>query len=97
MTQTYYTPTVLTVATGIPLSGLTSAFQLMHDLLGSPATPENLPVVQSQLRAEIVRQHPWIAELRLPEDPCDRRGWLAKVMAAHGAALDLAVDTRVSA
>lgn len=99
MTQTrlYYTPTVLTVATGVLFSGLNPAFDLIHDLTGGVVLPANVPGLQEQVRAEIVRQHPWVAELRLPADPADRRDFLARVIAEHGAALELQlpVDTRL--
>lgn len=97
MTQTYLTSAVLTVSTGVLFAGPGPAFELMHDLNGAPVGPEEVAEAQAEMRAEIVRQHPWIADLRIPDDPMNRHALLARVRAEHGSTLDLLVDTRISA
>jgi hypothetical protein len=98
-TRTHLTPAVLTAATGVYLGPLDQALAVIHDLTGSTLLPADVTALQARLRAELVRQFPWIGDLLIPEfahldDPrLLRKRWLNEVMAVHGGALEVEIGT----
>lgn len=100
MTQrTYLTPVVLTAATGQILAPLDQVFDLMNTLAGGRLAPGEVHLRQDEIRAELIRQHPWIFDILVPdfrrtEDP-RRSRWqfLADIAAEHGGALTIETDT----
>lgn len=99
MTQTHLTPAVLTAATGVVLGPLDEAFAVIHDLIGGTVIPPEVATVQSALRTELIRQFPWIADLRLPEfhqlpDPrFAKKRWIAEVTETYGGVLEVETGT----
>jgi hypothetical protein len=98
-TRTHLTPAVLTAATGVVFGPLDEAFTLIHDLIGGTLIPAEVATVQGRLRTELIRQFPWIAELRipefhrLPEPRFSKARWLAEVATEHGGALEVEIGT----
>lgn len=99
MTQTHLTPAVLTAATGVVLGPLDQAFAVIHDLIGGTVIPPEVATVQSALRAELIRQHPWIADLKvpefhhLPEPRFAKARWIAEVTTTYGGTLEIEPGT----
>lgn len=99
MTQTHLTPAVLTAATGVVLGPLDQAFAVIHDLIGGTVIPPEVATVQNALRRELIRQFPWIADLRIPEfhqldaPRFAKARWIAEVTATYGGALEVETGT----
>jgi hypothetical protein len=99
MTQTHLTPAVLTAATGVVLGPLDQAFAVIHDLTGGTVIPPEVAAVQDALRKELIRQHPWIGDLEVPEfhhmpDPRYAKiHWIAEVTAIYGGVLEIETGT----
>jgi hypothetical protein len=101
MTQTrsHLTPAVITAATGVVLSPLDQAFAVIHDLIGGTLIPAEVAQTQDRLRQELIRQFPWIADLRvpefhqLPEPAFSKKRWLADICDERGGCLEVEIGT----
>lgn len=99
MTQrTYLTSAVLSVATGQILAPLDQISGLLHDLSGGDITPAQVHVRFPEIRAELIRQLPWLAHIEVPDfraakDPCYLHlGFLAAVTILYGSSQDIRID-----
>jgi hypothetical protein len=104
MTQTprtsdHLTPAVLTAATGVIVAPLEQVFAVIHDLTGGRLIPGEVAGMQDRIRAELIRQVPWLIEIRIPdfdayEDPrLARTEFVKAVMEDHGCVVTLECDT----
>jgi hypothetical protein len=98
-TRVHPTPAVLTAATGIAFGPLDEAFAVIHDLIGGTVIPTEVAQVQARLRTELIRQVPWIAELRIPEfhhQPSPRfakQCWLTDITSTYGGIVAIEIGT----
>jgi hypothetical protein len=100
MTQrTYLTSAVLSVATGQILAPLDLVFDLMHDIAGDGISPAQAHVRFAEIRAELIRQLPWLEHIEIPDfraakDPCYAQvGWTASVAVIYGSTQTIEVGT----
>lgn len=97
-TATHLLTAVLSAATGAPLAPLSQVAAVVHDLSDGTIPPDEIRDARGRVRAELIRQIPWLAEIRVPDfnDPdielikCE---FIAGLAAACGGSVDIECGT----
>ena len=95
MSETRLFPTldVITVSTGILVSdgGIGAVYELAEFMLGDTLMTHQLPAASRTGEPELIRQHPWLAEVNPPRgDTPALKAWCAAVVAERGETLPVA-------
>lgn len=85
--------TLLSLSTGILLTEFPNVHAAVEHLAGGPVWTHQIPAAMDALVPDLLRQHPWLAEVDAPDDlksEQDVRGFLAPLIARYGDAHALA-------
>jgi hypothetical protein len=98
-TTQHLTPAVVSAATGVLLAPLADIFAVIHDLTDGRLSPAEVESAQARIRAELIRQFPWLADLRLPdfdrvpETRAAKGAWIVELTSRYGGMLQVETGT----
>lgn len=95
ITKRFHLGDVLSVTTGVFVTpgGIEALYELLNFMTGDNLFTHQLPRASEECAPELLRQHPELAEVVVPEEFADEAAvwaWLAEQMDRFGAQLDVA-------
>lgn len=91
-TVPHLTPAVVSAATGVILAPLAQVMDVIDTLSDGRIPAADVDQYAPLIRAELVRQFPWLAEIRMPDFEADlevdtrvsKYGWIAELVTERG-------------